>query len=80
MSEDNGSHPQSNFPATEEFVDFAGRMRTFHLEQYPCLLGPREITSPTTVTTLAPGVGDIPGRSPKCRYRQDGSNSRRGKR
>lgn len=35
MSEDNGSHPKSNFPATEEFVDFAGRIRTFKLEQYP---------------------------------------------
>ena len=35
MSEDNGSQPQSNFPATEEFVDFAGRIRKFKLEQYP---------------------------------------------
>ena len=35
MSEDDGSHPNSHFPATEEFVDFAGRIRTFNLEQYP---------------------------------------------
>ncbi|MHB0958287.1 MAG: DUF7713 domain-containing protein [Pirellulaceae bacterium] len=34
MSEDNGSHPQSNFPATEEFVDFAGNTRTFNLQHY----------------------------------------------
>ncbi|MHB8957335.1 MAG: DUF7713 domain-containing protein [Pirellulaceae bacterium] len=35
MSEDNGSHPESTFPATEDFVDFAGLIRTFTLEQYP---------------------------------------------
>jgi len=35
MSEDNGSHPQNDFPAKVEFVDFAGNTRTFNLEQYP---------------------------------------------
>ncbi len=35
MSEDNGPRPQGTFPAKEEFVDFAGRIRTFTLEQYP---------------------------------------------
>jgi len=35
MSDNNGSHPQRDFPAKEEFVDFAGRIRTFNLEQYP---------------------------------------------
>ena len=35
MSDNNGSLQQDDFPATEEFVDFAGRIRTFNLEQYP---------------------------------------------
>ena len=35
MSKDNGSQPQSNFPATEGFIDFAGNTRTFRLEQFP---------------------------------------------
>lgn len=35
MSENNGSQPPSDFPATETFVDFAGNIRTFNLEQYP---------------------------------------------
>jgi hypothetical protein len=35
MSDNNGSHQQSNFPATEDFVDFAGKTRTIKLEQFP---------------------------------------------
>ncbi len=34
MSDNNGSHPQNDFPATEDFVDFAGNTRTFTLQHY----------------------------------------------
>ncbi len=49
MSEHNGSHPQSNFPATEEFVDFAGNTRTFNLEQYPVPGGGYGVTATENV-------------------------------
>jgi hypothetical protein len=35
MSENSGSHKQTDFPTMEEFVDFAGRTRKFNLEQFP---------------------------------------------
>jgi hypothetical protein len=35
MSENNGSHKQTDFPRTEEFTDFAGRTRKFTVEQFP---------------------------------------------
>jgi hypothetical protein len=39
MSENNGSHKQTDFPTTEEFPDFAGRPRRFTLEQFPVSSG-----------------------------------------
>jgi hypothetical protein len=35
MSNNNGSPQPSDFPRTEEFVDFAGRTRKFTVEQFP---------------------------------------------
>ena len=35
MSNSNGSPQPSDFPKTEEFVDFAGRTRKFTVEQFP---------------------------------------------
>jgi hypothetical protein len=35
MTKNNGSPQPSDFPRTEEFVDFTGRSRKFTLEQYP---------------------------------------------
>ena len=35
MSKSNGSTQPSDFPRTEEFVDFAGRTRKFTVEQFP---------------------------------------------
>jgi hypothetical protein len=35
MSENNGSHKETDFPRTEEFTDFAGRTRKFTVEQFP---------------------------------------------
>lgn len=35
MSEHNGSQKQTDFPKTEEFIDFAGRTRKFTVEQFP---------------------------------------------
>ena len=39
MAKNIGSQSQSDFPASEEFTDFAGRTREFKLEQYPVPLG-----------------------------------------
>jgi hypothetical protein len=39
MSNGNGSPRQGEFPKTDQFTDFAGRTRTFTLEQYPLPLG-----------------------------------------
>jgi hypothetical protein len=35
MSENNGSHKQTDFPSTEEFIDFCGRTRRFAVERFP---------------------------------------------
>lgn len=39
MSKSNGSPLPSDFPSSEESIDFAGRTRKFTLEQYPVPLG-----------------------------------------
>ena len=39
MPNNNGSPKQTDFPSSEGFTDFAGRIRKFTLEQYPVPVG-----------------------------------------